>query len=185
MLTKLLRLFSSGPNIEDLHDFYAKRGRLDEHAHVRATYKVRIDAPVDVVWGHLADIARWPDWSAGISDVRLPHGVALDRPFHWRNGIHRIDSRIAVLATEREISWTGVCGGFLAKAVHRQLLAADGDGTWVTAEESMSGPLLPLYYSDAKLRESLVSWMAELQQAAETTRSTAPRAHAAAAQDQL
>ncbi|WP_051945024.1 SRPBCC family protein [Streptacidiphilus rugosus] len=179
-------LLSSGRAIADLHYDYAKRGRLDPDAQVQAVHRLRIEAPVAVVWRLLADIGGWPAWSAGISGVELPGGVAVDQPFRWRNHGHRIDSRIAVVLPEQEISWSGVCGGFLARAVHRQLLVADGGGTLVTAEECMSGPLLPLYYDAEKLRAGLVDWMSELRLAAESA-APAPVSVAAAqaAQDQL
>jgi hypothetical protein len=180
------KLLTSGRGIGELHYDYAKRGMLDPDAQVRAVHRLRIEAPVAVVWRLLADIGGWPAWSEGISGVEVPEGVAVDRPFRWRNHGHRIDSRIAVVLPEQELSWSGVCGGFLARAVHRQLLVADDEGTLVTAEECMSGPLLPLYFDAGKLRAGLVDWMSELRRAAEGAAPAAlPVPVTRAAQDQL
>jgi hypothetical protein len=55
-----------------------------------------------------------------------------------------------------------------AKAVHRHLLEATGDGaTRVRSEESMAGPLLVLFYGSAKLQAGMESWLNGLKATAE------------------
>jgi hypothetical protein len=46
----LTRLFYSGPSIEVLHEEYAKQGRIDANAPVRASQEIRIEAPAERVW---------------------------------------------------------------------------------------------------------------------------------------
>jgi hypothetical protein len=70
----------------------------------------------------------------------------------WRGAC--IKATFAVIAPERELAWTGVAMGWI-KAIDRFRLAPTGDGqTTVTMEETMSGPLLTLFYNDGKLQIS-------------------------------
>ena len=67
-------------------------------------------------------------------------------PRRWRGAC--IKATFAVIAPERELAWTGVAMGWI-KAIDRFRLAPTGDGqTTVTMEETMSGPLLTLFYND-------------------------------------
>ncbi|WP_034090043.1 SRPBCC family protein [Streptacidiphilus albus] len=161
------RLLYRGPRLDELHQQYAKRGRIDRDAQVQAFHSLRIEAPPDQVWALLSDVPRWPAWAATVRDVRVPEGLAVDLPFSWRIQGSKIVSRIAVLTPEREMTWTGVCSGGMAKAVHRHRLRAEGDGTVVSAEESIAGLLLPLFYSSEKLQQSMEDWLAGLRAAAE------------------
>ena len=146
----LRRLFYGGPTIEVLHEEYAKKGRIDAEAPVKASHEVLIEAPVERVWWLLSDVAGWGTWYPDVHDVRLDSGVEADARFDWRNGKARIRSRFAVVDDEQEITWTGVSSG--AKAVHRHVLEPAGDGaTRVFSEESMAGPLLVLFFDGAKL----------------------------------
>jgi hypothetical protein len=73
-------------------------------------------------------------------------------PRRWRGAC--IKATFAVIAPERELAWTGVAMGWI-KAIDRFRLAPTGDGqTTVTMEETMSGPLLTLFYNDGKLQIS-------------------------------
>jgi hypothetical protein len=46
----LTQLFYGGPSIEVVHEEYAKQGRIDANAPVRASQEVRIEAPAERVW---------------------------------------------------------------------------------------------------------------------------------------
>jgi len=162
----LKRLFYGGPPIGVLHEEYAKKGRVDDEAPVKASYEVLIEAPVERVWGLLSDVPGWGNWYPDVHDVRLDSGVEADARFDWRNGKARIRSRFAVVDAEREIAWTGVSSG--AKAVHRHVLEPAGPGvTRVFSEESMAGPLLVLFFDGAKLQAGMEEWLATLKTAAE------------------
>jgi uncharacterized protein YndB with AHSA1/START domain len=160
------QLLYRGPSIEVLHEQYAKRERIDTRAPVTAAYEVQIDAPVQRVWDLLADPQAWPWFAPEVHDVQLDGPVAADTRFTWANGRARMRSRFAVVDPGREITWTGVSSG--AKAVHRHLLEATGDGaTRVRSEESMAGPLLVLFYGSAKLQAGMERWLSGLKTAAE------------------
>jgi len=160
------QLLYRGPSIEVLHQRYAKQERIDTEAPVTAAYEVEIDAPLQRIWDLLADPLAWPSFAPEVHDVHLDGPVAADTRFTWANGRARMKSRFAVVDPGRELTWTGVSSG--AKAVHRHLLEATGDGaTRVRSEESMAGPLLVLFYSSAKLQAGLETWLTGLKTAAE------------------
>ncbi|MGW5863800.1 SRPBCC family protein [Streptomyces sp. NPDC055239] len=165
----LNRLLYRGPSLEVLHEEHAKKGRLDEQAPLRSAYEIRIEAPVERVWALLSEPAQWEKIDAAIHDVTVDSptgGAEVDARFTWTNGRSRIKSRFAVIDPGREIVWTGLAAG--AKAVHRHVLEASGDGaTLVRTEESMGGPLLVLFFSEAKLHAVLERWLKGLKKAAE------------------
>jgi uncharacterized protein YndB with AHSA1/START domain len=163
----LKQLFYSGPSIEVLHEKYAKKGRIDGNAAVKASHEVRIGAPVEQVWELLSDVSGWETWYPDVHDVHLDSGVKADARFTWTNGKARIKSTFAVVDNEREITWTGVSSG--AKAVDRYVLEPidDGGATRVYCEESMAGPLLVVFFDSAKLKVGMEEWLSALKTAAE------------------
>ncbi|MCX5206179.1 SRPBCC family protein [Streptomyces sp. NBC_00237] len=165
----LKRLLYRGPSMEVLHEEYAKKGRLDERAPLSGAYEIRIEAPLERVWTLLSEPANWPSIDPAIHGVTVESssgGAEVDARFTWVNGRNRIRSRFAVIDPGKELVWTGLAAG--AKAVHRHVLEATDDGaTLVRTEESMGGPLLVLFFSDAKLHRVLEKWLKGLKKAAE------------------
>ncbi|GAA2271423.1 hypothetical protein GCM10010149_11390 [Nonomuraea roseoviolacea subsp. roseoviolacea] len=162
-------LLYTGPALDDLHEQYAKKGRIDERAAVRARCDVAIDAPVGTVWDVLATPAAWSRIDPAIRDVRLSGALAPDTSFSWVNGKATIRSRFAVVRREEELTWTGVSFG--ARAVHRHVLRPRaGGGTELEVSESMAGPLLGLFFGAARLRAALASWTDGIRRAAEAVR---------------
>ncbi|SDJ59520.1 Polyketide cyclase / dehydrase and lipid transport [Nonomuraea maritima] len=162
-----MKVLYAGPSIERLHEEYAKKGRLDEKAPVRSSSSVVIDAPVARVWRLLADMHDWPQWRSDAHVVELGE-VRPDAAFRWKIRGMAIKSTFAVVAPERELTWTGTAMGFV-KAVDRLRLEETADGrTRVTVEESMSGPFLTLLYSNARLREGHDDMLRMLRTAAES-----------------
>ncbi|MEV0144909.1 MULTISPECIES: SRPBCC family protein [unclassified Nonomuraea] len=159
-------LLYTGPALDDLHEQYAKKGRVDDRAAVRARCDVAIEAPVEAVWDVLATPTAWSRIDPAIRDVRLNGAVAPDTSFSWTNGNAKIQSRFAVVHQGEELTWTGVSSG--ARAVHRHLLRQRADGgTDLEVSESMAGPLLGLFFGRAKLQAALTSWAAGIKRAAE------------------
>ena len=160
------RLFYSGPPMDVLHEQYAKRGTIDDNAHVRACEEVRINAPVERVWSLLSDPAVWPSLDERIHGVRLLSSVETDGYFHWRIGRSRIHSRYAVVEPNRELTWTGAAAG--VRAVHRHLLEPmAADQTILRSQESMSAPFLGLLFPSRKLRVALYRWLCAVKTGAE------------------
>ncbi|MEV6165603.1 SRPBCC family protein [Streptomyces sp. NPDC052052] len=157
-----------GPSLDELHENYAKRHRIDEAAPIRSAHEVAIDAPVERVWALLADPAGWSAFDPAIHDVRVVGNdtVAVDTRFTWVNGRAKIASRFAVVEPLREITWTGSAMG--SRAAHRHLLTTREDGTTLLrTEESMAGTLLGLFYNSAKLHAELTRWLDSIKAAAE------------------
>jgi uncharacterized membrane protein len=161
-----MKVLYAGPSIERLHEEYAKKGRLDENAPIRSSSSIVIDAPADKVWRLLADMRNWPQWRSDAYVVELDE-VKPDATFRWKMRGQAITSTFAVVAPERELTWTGVAMGYV-KAVDRMRLEATQDGrTRVTVEESMAGPLLTLFFSNTKLRQGHEDMLGMLKTAAE------------------
>jgi hypothetical protein len=161
-----LDAFYRGPSLSTLHESYAKRSTIDTRAPIRASRSVLIDAPAADVWQLLSNPAAWNRIDPGITMLSLSGPVAADTAFTWRNGTTRIRSRFAVVATEREITWTGTSFG--ARAVHRHVLEPmDEATTSLISEESMSGILLPLLFSADKLDRALERWLSAVKTAVE------------------
>lgn len=162
----LKQLFYSGPSIEVLHEEYAKRGRIDEAAPVKASGEIRIEASVERVWEVLTDIRSWQDWAPGVHDVRLESAVAVDARFSWAIGRTRIKSVFAVVEPGRELTWTGAAQW--TRAIDRHVLAPTEDGaTRHHLEESLAGVLVPLLFGSAKLNAQHQRWLTAFKAAAE------------------
>ncbi|MFF9167647.1 SRPBCC family protein [Streptomyces sp. NPDC014776] len=161
-----MKLFYKGPSLTELHEEYAKRGRLDEEAPVKSINSVTIDAPVHTVWQLISDMHNWPAWR---SDARVTELERMepDANFRWTVRGTSIKSTFAVISPEEELTWTGVAMGCM-KAIDRMRLAPTArGGTLATIEESLSGPLLTLFYSDKKLRKGHQDVLRMLKAAAE------------------
>ncbi|WP_431948575.1 SRPBCC family protein [Actinacidiphila sp. bgisy167] len=161
--------FSAGPPLRELHELYAKKGRLDERAPIRSTSSILVDAPVAVVWRLVSDLGSWHTWR---SDARVVDFGALepDARFRWKLRGVAITSTFAMVAPERELSWTGVAMGCMRAVERIRMTPVDDDRTAVTMEESLSGPLLTLFYDEARLRKGHEAILRMLRAAAETGR---------------
>ena len=160
------RLFYTGPSNDVLYEDYARRGRIDELAPISARCETIIDAPTERVWELLSQPLRWGRFASEVRDVQLDDGVVEGGRFTWRNGKTKLSSRFAVVNPCRELTWTGTALG--SRAVHRHLITPTDDGqTRLASEESMAGPLLVLFFSNAKLHASLTTWLAAITAAAQ------------------
>lgn len=156
-----------GPALSQLHGQFAKKHRIDEAAPIRNRREIVVNAPVHRVWQMLIDVPAWEtNLEPGVKNVRLEHGVSVDATFTRSNKGARMRAQFAVVREDREIAWTG--SAFGARVVHRFQLEAVGDKvTKVVVEESMSGPLLGLFFSVPALNELLDISLRTLKAAAE------------------
>ena len=107
---------------------------------------IEIVAPRATVWGVMADVERWPEWTASVTSVEL-----LDQaPFGVGSRVRIRQPRLPVavwtvtaLEVERFFIWQAVVPGLKTVAGHR-VDATRSDGARVTLALSWSGPLAPL-----------------------------------------
>ncbi|WP_107653475.1 SRPBCC family protein [Nocardia suismassiliense] len=158
-------MFYSGPDLATLHREYAAQGRIDDAAPIHSSHEIVIEAPAVRVWAVLADVRNWPSWYPGfelksLSEVR-PGGT-----FQWKLGSGAVSSTFAVVAADRELTWSGK--SLWIKAIDRHVLEPlDDTRTKVTVSESMGGLLLPLFYSNDKVRKVQEVRLSALKVAAE------------------
>ncbi|MGI4748064.1 MAG: SRPBCC family protein [Janthinobacterium lividum] len=140
---------------------------VDDHAPVRATASIIIDAaPVDV-WKVLADIRRWPEWEHDIQTTTVSRIPAIDVPFQWSTSGGTIHSRIMLFEPSRRIAWIGNL--LIFHAVHVWVLHARPDGrTAVETHESMTGWPIGWLYSSKDLLEADRRWLAALKKEVES-----------------
>jgi ribosome-associated toxin RatA of RatAB toxin-antitoxin module len=106
---------------------------------------VRIDAPPQRVWDVLVDVARWPEWTASVTEVKLVQGERLQtgavvairqpklKPALWT---------VTSMTPGREFIWETHSPGLYLHAVHTVM--AEGSGSSVTLHLTYSGFLGPL-----------------------------------------
>ncbi len=160
-------LFYTGPSLSVLHEEYAKKGRIDDRAAIKARHETDIAAPIDRVWEKLSDVANWDtNLEPGVKNITLANGVTVDARFARVKGGATMKARFAVVEAPHEIAWTGAAFG--AKAVHRYVLESTGENTThVTVEESMAGPLFGLIFNTKKLDAVLLESLTTLKKAFE------------------
>jgi uncharacterized protein YndB with AHSA1/START domain len=146
-------------------DALASQGQIDDNAPVKASTEIVVAAPIDKVWKVLSDIDGWPKWQPAISSAESAGPLKAGTEFTWRTGATRIKSRLALVAPNTDLSWTGKAFG--AKAIHVWHLKAVDGGTLVSTRESLTGFMLRMFYSSKKLANSQKEWLQALKRAAE------------------
>jgi len=108
---------------------------------------VTIDASPEEVWAVLADVERWPEWTASITSVEpLDGGSAFgagSRAQVKQPGFPAATWTVTDWAPGKDFTWTARAAGVTTVADHE--LAAQPDGTTtVTLRLRQSGPLAGL-----------------------------------------
>lgn len=107
---------------------------------------IDVAAPREKVWTVMADVERWPEWTASMTSVELldqaPFGVGS------RARIRQPRLPVAVwtvtaLTAERSFEWQAVVPGLKSVGIHR-VDANGSDGTRVSLSFGWSGPLAPI-----------------------------------------
>ncbi len=161
LLILLLLAFHPADNPEQL----ARTGSIDVHAPVQASSEITINAPPSRVWNLLTSINDWPTWQHDITAAHLDGPLQAGTDFTWSAGTS-IHSRLALVQPPRQVAWTGKA--YNATAIHVWTLEPlPSDRTLVKTSESMSGFLLTVFFSSAKLHESQQHWLVDLKAAAE------------------
>ncbi|MCP2164072.1 SRPBCC family protein [Goodfellowiella coeruleoviolacea] len=106
---------------------------------------VHVNAPLAHVWAVLTDVARWPEWTPSVREVRRLDGGPLAVGSRTRIHQPRLPAavwRVTELAEQQGFTWQTVSGGVTTVAGHR--LAAADDGVTVTFSIEQTGLLAPL-----------------------------------------
>ena len=107
---------------------------------------IDIAAPAEQVWAALADVERWPEWTASVTSVeRLDHG-----PFGVGSRARVRQPRlpaatwtVTALEPGRSFEWRSAVPGLRSVGDHR--VDATGDrASRVTLSVTWSGPLAPV-----------------------------------------
>jgi uncharacterized membrane protein len=107
---------------------------------------IHIDAPREVVWRTLMDVARWPTWTASMTNVEplddgplaVGHRVRIKQPM-----LPAMIWTVSVLEPEQSFAWTSSSGGVHTTGVHEVTDAATG-GVTVRLAIDDRGALAPL-----------------------------------------
>ncbi|MGW0300418.1 SRPBCC family protein [Streptomyces anthocyanicus] len=146
-------------------DMHWPSGFTPQTAHTFCQARAVISSSPDRVFALLTDMARWPEWVPGITEVRLgPHASAFEVELHD----HRFEVIIGERAEPRRLGWSGIGAG--VQLYQAWLLTEVGDKTHVVTEAVVRGPaaksigaLSPTWAERLNAR-----WLAQLKRLAET-----------------
>jgi hypothetical protein len=160
------QLLYSGPSLAELHENYAKRGRIDENAPVQSAADIVIHAPVDRVWASFIDVQGWPLIDPSFRNVQLESTLAVDACFKFVLNNFPIKAKIAVIDLYRAFHWTGLSFWFKAVDLHLLEPVEDG-GTRLHIAESLAGVLASLFISSEQLKKQHEQWLVAFKRAVE------------------
>lgn len=164
----LSRLFYQGPPFATLYAEYAQKGRIDEKAAIKASGEITINAPIEHVWNVLVDLSSWPKSDPNFSDVRLESTVSVGAKASFKIKGFPIRGTFAVVSPNQELTWVGT--SLWTKAIDRHLVEArSNEATRLYLEESLSGILVPLMFSSARLLRQHQDWLAAIRKFVEIT----------------
>jgi uncharacterized protein YndB with AHSA1/START domain len=143
---------------------------VDRSAPVVVTTSIQVDAPIETVWGLLADIASWRSWNPDVKSITVSGPVRPGTGFRWKSGPATVRSELLEVEAPTAIAWSGSTMGI--KAVHTYRLTATADGVDVLTEESWDGwpPKLLRGFFHKTLDKSLRDGLGALKVAAEAAR---------------
>lgn len=113
---------------------------------MRVETTVDIDAPAERVWEVMADVERWPEWTASVvraerlddGPLRLGSRARLKQP-----RFPPVLWEVTELEPGRSFAWTAKNVGLTSVGRHRVVARRDGGAT-VTLTLEQEGPLAPL-----------------------------------------
>ncbi len=110
---------------------------IDRDAPATVEGEIQIDAPPEIVWAILADLAAWPTWNADVKSMTVQGPIEPGTTFRWKSGSASLVSTLQAVDEPRELGWTGVTMGI--HAVHVFRFDPSDDGTLASSAESFRG----------------------------------------------
>lgn len=105
--------------------------------------RIRIEAPADAVWAVLADVERWPEWTASVESAELQNAgpLAMGSVARLKQPGYRAALwRVTAFDAPRSFAWESApMPGVRAIAGHT--VTPDGDATDVILTIDTTGPL--------------------------------------------
>ncbi len=151
-------MFYHGPSFETLYTEYARKGKINEQAAIKASGEIRINAPIEQVWNVLVDLSSWPRFDPNFSDVKLESSVSVGAKASFKIKGFPIRGTFAVVKPNRELTWVGK--SLWTKAIDRHVIEAiSSNTTRLYLEESLSGIFVPLMFSSARLFSPHQAWL--------------------------
>jgi uncharacterized membrane protein len=162
-----------GPSLDSLHA-RAMTGQVQDDAPLHARQSITIQAPRARVYALLTDFASWPKWQPNVKKVTPPTTLSVGERFTWVNGSAEISSRLALVAPNESVGWTGSVS--TAKAAHVwRFSSPTPETTRVDVEETMDGFLLTWFYGQKDLDAEMTRSLANLKKAAESNGGEVPQ----------
>lgn len=111
--------------------------------------EIKIDAPANVVWEVLTDLAAYPQWNPFIVEARgeAVVGTKLENRLQPPGGRSmKFKPTVTVVDPETKFEWLGVLGfRGIFDGRHIFELEADGDSTKLVQREEFTGIVVPLF----------------------------------------
>jgi hypothetical protein len=104
--------------------------------------EIDVSAPCSVVWSHLVNAAKWPEWYPNSKDVKVVSssaGILTEgAKFDWQTFGLNVSSRVHEFVVNSRLGWFGDAPGL--NAYHTWFLTAGGEKCHVINEEVVKGP---------------------------------------------
>jgi hypothetical protein len=155
------------PGASESHpDIHWPSGFSPDQAHGFCQAQAVVHAPPARAFGLLSDVARWPEWVPGITEVRAgPLARTFEVWFHQ----HRFEIFVGEHVPHHRLGWSGIGAG--VQLYQAWLLIAVEGGTRVVTENVVRGPgAKSLQVSSPVWVQRLNSlWLAQLKRLSEST----------------
>jgi hypothetical protein len=140
---------------------------INNHAPVKCSKTITIDASIEKVWSVMTDINNWPNWQKDISKSKLNGALQPNATFDWKTGGVKIHSTIHTINPCKEFGWTGKVLGLFA--IHNWALTETNGKTNVSVDESMEGFLTKIFKGslNKSLEKGMLNWLVLLKQTCE------------------
>ena len=116
-----------------------------------------IQAPLDIVWAVLTNLAEWSRWNQDVEYLDMEGPLAPGTEFRWKAGGAAITSELQEVEPKGRIVWTGKILGI--RAIHVWTFEEQEDSVLVRTEESFEGVLARLFAGS--LRRMLATSLAK------------------------
>lgn len=140
---------------------------INNHAPVKCSKTIVIDASIEKVWSVMTDINNWPNWQKDISKSNLNGALQPNATFDWKTGGVKIHSTLHTVNPCKEFGWTGNTLGLFA--IHNWTLTETNGKTNVSVDESMEGFLTKIFKGsfNKSLQKGMLNWLVLLKQTCE------------------